>query len=72
MPRIFCPYRAEQLQPDRVWIPNRSFNNDVTKFGCKILPCLLLIMKVKIGTLGRLLFPRRNKLLSFKSLGRTF
>ena len=52
---------AAQLHPARDWMPNRSLNSDVTNMGCSIMPCLVLMMKVKMGTFGRLLFPSRNR-----------
>ena len=59
------------MQPALDWIPNKSFNNWVTKFEWRILPFLDLITNENIETFGRLLLPNKKRFLNFKSLSKT-
>lgn len=53
---------AAHMQPERVWMPNKSLRRLVMKLKCRILPNRDFTMNVYTETFGRLLFPSRIKL----------
>ena len=60
------------MHPALDYIPNKSFNNYVTKFGWSNFPYFPFITKENAENFGKLLFPNRNKFSKDRSFSSTF